>query len=87
MSPSVAPVIAIAGVLSDVMLSVDDDPRSEAATRSGADGAVGATVSVVMDNEPLVVDVFPAASVSVADTDHVPSVSAGRSHDVADPIT
>ena len=49
-----------------------------AGTDAGGDGAV---VSMSTDNGALGTDVFPAASVNVAVTDHVPSVNAGRLHD------
>ena len=73
----------IAGVLSLVLLSVDDAPRSDAVTRSGADGADGADVSIDNDNADDAAEVFPARSVWVADTLHVPSTNVPRSHDVA----
>ena len=86
-SPVVPPVTDIVGVESNVTLSVLDVPESDAATRSGIDGATGAVLSMFIDNGELAGDTFPAGSVNVADTDHVPSVSAGKSHDVAEPIT
>lgn len=84
-SPVLPPTAAIAGVLSDVMLSVDEEPRSDAVTRSGATGVVGAVVSITVDSGVLAAETFPAASVSVAVTDQVPSVSAGRSQEVPVP--
>lgn len=39
------------GVLSLVVLSVEDEPRSDAVARSGVDGAAGTT-----DNEPVPLD-------------------------------
>jgi hypothetical protein len=44
--PSVALPTEIIGVLSDVMLSVVDEPESEASARSGVAGAVGGTTYV-----------------------------------------
>lgn len=71
-----------------VMLSVSEDPVSDAAIRSGAAGADGAVRSIVNDAGELAVDWFPAASVSVPVTVHVPSVSAGeRSQEVPVPTT
>jgi hypothetical protein len=78
-SPTVRPEKPISGVLSDVMLSVDEVPRSEASIKSGIPGAVGATVSIVRLKEELVADVFPAASVRVAVTLHTPSDNNGKS--------
>src|SRR5205809_1837684 len=40
------------GVVSVVLLSVLDGPVSDAGSRSGTDGAVGAVVSMVTDNAP-----------------------------------
>ena len=48
--PFVAPATETVGVLSDVTLSVDDEPVSDDATRSGADGAAtAATVTDIVD--------------------------------------
>ena len=74
------------GPVTFVMLSVDDDPASLDASRSGAD-AGGAVVSTVMDNAELDPDTFPAGSVNVPVTDHVPSVRPDNEHDVPDPMT
>ena len=38
----------MSGVVSDVVLSVDDEPVSEAASRSGSEGLLGAVVSMTM---------------------------------------
>ena len=46
-SPFEPPVADIVGVVSEVTLSVLDEPESEAAARSGAAGADGAVVSMV----------------------------------------
>ncbi len=54
------------GVLSLVLLSVDEVPVSEAAIRSGADvGADGAAVSIVTVRIPDADDALPAASVAI----------------------
>ena len=46
-SPVVPPAAEIVGVVSFVMLSVPDDPVSDARTRSGVAGAAGAVRSMV----------------------------------------
>ena len=81
-SPEVADDNDIAGVVSEVTLSVDDEPESDAATRSGASGAAGAEVSIVIGRPALAAEVLPTESVRVALTVHVPSVRAGSSHEV-----
>ena len=49
-SPSVAPFVPTVGVVSDVVLSVDDDPVSDAASRSGVFGAgMAVTVTLKVD--------------------------------------
>ena len=54
------------GVVSSVILSVLELPESEAAARSGVDGADGAAVSMVIVKELEALEVLPAASVAVA---------------------
>jgi hypothetical protein len=78
-SPAVRPEKPISGVLSDVMLSVDEVPRSEASIKSGIPGVVGATVSIVRPKEELGADTFPASSLRVAVTLHTPSDNCGKS--------
>ena len=85
-SPELPPVAEKVGVVSFVMLSVDDVPVSLDETRSGIP-AVPAVVSMVIDSDGLEADVLPAGSVTVDVTDHAPSPSEGRSHDVAEPTT
>jgi hypothetical protein len=46
--PEKVPETVIVGVLSDVKLSVDELPRSEAVSRSGVDGVLGAVVSTTI---------------------------------------
>jgi hypothetical protein len=46
--PEKTPETLIVGVLSEVMLSVDELPISEAKSRSGVDGVLGAVVSTTM---------------------------------------
>ena len=55
-------------------MSVEDTPVSDAAVRSGSDGAEGATVSMVMPDD--VNAVLPAMSVATALMVWLPSVSA-----------
>ena len=83
-SPFDPPVALIVGVLSLVMLSVEDVPLSEDATRSTAVGAAGADVST-MTLRDCVVPVFPAASVTVAEMFHVPSESVPSVQLLAEP--
>ncbi|MFM8794336.1 MAG: hypothetical protein ACKOFF_05555, partial [Acidimicrobiales bacterium] len=76
-SPFDPPEPSIVGVVSEVMLSVDDVPVSDAAASSGAPGAAGAEVSTVIDSADPADAWLPAASVTLAVTDHVPSVRVG----------
>ena len=48
MSPVCTPETPMSGVVSDVVLSVDDDPVSDAASRSGSEGLLGVVVSMTM---------------------------------------
>ena len=74
--------------MSDVRLSVAELPRSELAARSGVPGADGAVVSIESDVAGPLPDWLPAASVTLAVTDHAPVASAGEmSHDDATPTT
>jgi len=75
------------GVASDVRSSLDDDPVSDDTARSTGEGAAGAVVSTVSDSGELGPLSFPASSVNVDVTDHVASVSDGRTHDDAVPTT
>ena len=81
-SPVVPPVADIVGVLSDVLLSVDEVPVSDEDARSGALGAVGPVVSTTIDNAELADEALPAGSVTVDVTDHVPLVKPVIAHDV-----
>ena len=76
----------IVGVLSLVMSSVEDEPESDAARRSGVKDC-GPVASMVIGMELEAREVFPAGSVSVEETSHVPSVSVGSVQFVADPMT
>ncbi len=84
-SPFVPPVALSVGVLSLVMLSVDDVPRSDDVARSIPLGADGGVASIDIGSEVEAVEVFPAGSVSVAEMFHVPSVSVGSVQFVAEP--
>lgn len=81
-SPTSCPGTETAGVESLVTLSVADAPVSEADSRSTA-GRDGADESTTRLNGVPAALVLPAVSEIAPDTDHVPSVSAGRSHDEA----
>ncbi len=67
---TVSPLVQLpvnVGVVSLVLLSVEDDPVSDAAIRSGADvGALGEVVSIVIERLPEAADVLPAGSVCFA---------------------
>jgi hypothetical protein len=84
-SPLVPPLALIVGVVSLVLLSEPDAPVSDDAERSTPDGAVGAAPSIVIGNDPVAGPVFPAASVTEADTVHVPSANVGNEQLVAAP--
>ena len=47
-SPACTPETPTAGVVTDVVLSTDDEPLSDAASRSGSDGRLGAAVSMTV---------------------------------------
>jgi hypothetical protein len=84
-SPLVPPLALIVGVVSLVLLSESDAPESDDANRSTPVGADGGVVSIVSDNDPVAGLVFPAASVTEADTVHVPSDNVGNEQLVAAP--
>ena len=86
-APASTPGTSMDGVESAVTSSVDEVPVSDDAERSGLAGRTGAVASTVRFVNGPTADVLPAGSVRVPDTDHVPSVRAGRSQDVADPTT
>ena len=46
-------------------LSVDDEPESDDANKSGTDGATGAMVSIVITSAGETGEMFPTASVAV----------------------
>jgi hypothetical protein len=84
-SPLVPPLALKVGVVSLVLLSESDAPESDDAERSTPDGADGGVVSMLIDNDPVAGPVFPAASVTEADTVHVPSDNVGSEQLVAAP--
>jgi len=87
-SPPEPPPTETVGVVSEVMLSVDDDPESDAAATSGPDDATGPVPSMVMLSPVPAADVLPAGSVSLAVSAQVPSPSGVEmSHEVAEPTT
>jgi hypothetical protein len=73
----------IDGVVSDVRLSVDDAPVSDASNKSGTpeDGAVA---SIEIGNAALAGDALPAGSVTTEAIDHAPSLKLGRSQLLTD---
>ncbi len=84
-SPLLPPVALKVGVASLVLLSVFDAPVSDDANRSTPVGADDGVVSIVSGNDPVDGPVFPAASVTEADTVHVPSDNVGNEQLVATP--
>jgi hypothetical protein len=86
-SPLAPPLALKVGVVSLVSLSESDAPESDDANRSTPDGADGGVVSIVIGSADEEVEVFPAGSVNVAETFHVPSVSVGSVQLVAAPMT
>lgn len=86
-SPVSPPASDTVGVVSDVTLSDADTPVSDASATSGVPVTVGPVPSTCNDIDGPADEVLPALSVTADDTAHVPSVSAGRSHDVAEPMT
>ena len=66
---SAVPVMV--GVVLEVMLSVFDDPVSDSAVRSST-GAVGATLSMVIERATDAAEVFPSASEAVTVTAWTP---------------
>ena len=78
-SPVVPPGTSMRGVESPVRLSVEDEPVSDALARSGAPGALGATVSIEIGSAGEALEVLPAGSVRVELTFQVPSLSVPRS--------
>ena len=59
------------------MLSVDEEPVSDAAVKSGTVGVAGAMASTVMVSETDRPDVFPAGSVAATENTWVPLDNVG----------
>jgi hypothetical protein len=68
------------------MSSVEDEPESDVARRSGVNDC-GPAASIIKGRALEAREVFPAGSVSVEVMFHVPSVSVGSVQFVADPMT
>jgi hypothetical protein len=69
----------IDGVVSDVRLSVDEAPVSDATINLGTPGVEGVVASIDIDNAALAGDTLPAGSVTTEEMDHTPSLKVGRS--------
>ena len=82
-SPLLPPLALTVGVVSLVMLSVDNEPVSDEAARSTAAGAFGPEVSTEIDSTPEAADAPLVGLVSVAAIDHVPSASVPKEHPVS----
>lgn len=82
-SPADPPEALKVGVVSLVLLSVVEDPVSDAVARSTDVGTDGADVSTTIDNVDDADDAPPVGCVSVAEIVHVPSASVPRLHPVA----
>lgn len=78
-SPTCTPETPTAGVVTDVVLSVDDEPLSDAASRSGSDGRLGAAVSMTKVKGADAPDALFRLSTRLEVMDHVPSTIVGRS--------
>jgi hypothetical protein len=76
----------IVGVLSLVMSSVEDEPESDVARRSGVNDC-GPAASIIKGRALDTREVFPTGSVRVAVTFQAPSVRDGNVQFVADPMT
>ena len=81
-SPVAPPAALIVGVLSLVLLSVDDEPVSEPESRSRSVGAT-AVASIDKVGPDVGGETFPAKSVNVARIFQSPSARFGRSQPVA----
>ncbi len=79
-APEIPPPTPIAGVLSEVLLSVDDVPSSDAESRSGVLGELGAVVSITTEVDADAAETLFWASVRCVVTAHVPEVNDERTH-------
>ena len=84
-SPATAPGTSTLGVVTDVTLSLFDFPVSLTVARSGIPGTGGGVESTTIDSAGPATEMFPAGSVSVAVTVHVPSGIAAKSQLLAEP--
>ena len=85
-SPVAWPVSENVGVVSDVLLSVEDEPVSDDAARSTASPPT-ALVSIPIESDVGLVVVLPAGSFTEDETVHVPSLNVGNVQLVALPTT
>ena len=85
-SPVAWPVSENVGVVSDVLLSVEDEPVSDDAARSTASPPT-ALVSIPIESDVGLLVVLPAGSVTEDETVHVPSLNVGNVQLVALPTT
>jgi hypothetical protein len=79
-APEIPPPTPIAGVLSEVLLSVDDVPSSDDESRSGVLGELGAVVSITTEVAADAAETLFWTSVRCVVTDHVPVVNVERTH-------
>ncbi len=79
-APEIPPPTPIAGVLSEVLLSVDDVPSSDDESRSGVLGELGAVVSITTEVAADTAETLFWASVRCVVTAHVPEVNDERTH-------
>ncbi len=79
-APEIPPPTPIAGVLSEVLLSVDDVPSSDAESRSGVFGELGAVVSITTEVAADAAETLFWTSVRCVVTAHVPEVNDERTH-------
>ena len=77
LAPLPAPTV---GVITEVMLSVEERPSSEAESKTGAKGASGGVVSIVMVNGAEATEMLLSLSVRVVVIVHVPSLRGGSWH-------
>jgi hypothetical protein len=78
-SPACSPETPTAGVVTDVVLSVDDEPLSDAASRSGSNGRLGEVVSMTTVRGAEAPDALFWLSTRLDVSVQVPSVIGGRS--------
>jgi hypothetical protein len=79
-APEIPPPTPIAGVLSEVLLSVDEVPSSDDESRSGVLGELGAVVSITTEVAGDTAETLFWTSVRCVVTAHVPEVNDERTH-------